>query len=69
MWVFKPVQPVKLVDGVDVPPSDQHVVYLLLEDVVLRNDAIQDFFEEFDEASPVVYLFVGRLEEGDGLED
>lgn len=66
---FKPIQPVKLINRVDVPPSDQQVVYLLLEEVVLSDHAIQDLFEELHKTGPVVDFFVGCLEEGDDFED
>lgn len=69
MRPFKPIQSVKLINRVNVASFDQQVVYLFLEQVILRDYAIQNLLEEFDEASPIIDFFTGGLEEGDGFED
>lgn len=69
MWAFESIESVKLINRVDIASPDEQVVDLLLQDVILSNDAVQDLLEELYEASAIVDLLIGSLKEGDDLED
>lgn len=69
MRSLEPIQPIKLINAVNISSFDEQVVYLFLEDVIFSNDAVQHLLEEHNEASPVVDLFVGSSEEGYDFKD